>query len=149
VLWYYVGITLGDLTTGYLSQRLHSRKRVLAAFLVITALAGAAYFRFGGHSLGVYYASCFALGWSSGYWAVFITMSAEQFGTNLRATAATTSPNFVRGAAVPLTVAFRELGPRIGMRNAAVLLFGCVLALAALCLRQLEETYGKEMDFVE
>jgi putative MFS transporter len=149
VLWYCVGITLGDLTTGYLSQRLHSRKRVLAAFLVITALAGAAYFRFGGHSLGVYYASCFALGWSSGYWAVFITMSAEQFGTNLRATAATTSPNFVRGAAVPLTVAFRELGPRIGMRNAAVLLFGCVLALAALCLRQLEETYGKEMDFVE
>jgi len=50
---------------------------------------------------------------------------------------------------VPLTIAFRELGPRIGMRNAAVLLFGCALVVAALCLRQLEETYGKDLDFVE
>ncbi len=148
VLWYYVGLTLGDLTTGYLSQRLHNRKRVLAAFLGITALAGAAYFRFGGHSLAAYYALCGVLGWSSGYWAVFITMSAEQFGTNLRATAATTAPNFVRGAAVPLTIAFRELGPRLGMRNAAVLLFGFALVVAALCLRQLDETYGKDLDFV-
>ena len=149
VLWYYLGLTVGDLTTGYLSQRFASRKGVMAAFLAITALAGAAYFVFGGHSLGAYYALCFALGWSSGYWAVFITMSAEQFGTNLRATVAITAPNFVRGATVPLTIAFRQLGPHIGMRSAAMLLGVLSLLIGAVALRQLEETYGKDLDFVE
>jgi putative MFS transporter len=148
VLWYYVGITIGDLTTGYLSQRLGNRKRVVAAFLGITALVGTAYFLFAGLSLGAYYGLCAALGWASGYWAVFITMSAEQFGTNLRATAATTAPNFVRGAAVPLIVAFRDLGPRFGVVPTAALLGATSLALAALALRSLEETYGKDLDFV-
>jgi MFS transporter, putative metabolite:H+ symporter len=104
---------------------------------------------FGGHSLGSYYGLCFGLGWASGYWAVFISMAAEQFGTNLRATAATTAPNFVRGAAVPLTIAFRELGPRIGMRTAAVLLGSFALIVAALALRQLDETFDRNLDFLE
>jgi MFS transporter, putative metabolite:H+ symporter len=149
VLWYYLGLTLGDLTTGYLSQRFANRKRVMAVFLAITALVSAAYFVLGGHSLAAYYILCFALGWSSGYWAVFITMSAEQFGTNLRATVATTAPNFVRGATVLLTIAFRQLGPQIGMRNAAVLLAIVSLLIGALALRQLDETFGKDLDFVE
>ncbi len=149
VLWYYVGITVGDLTTGYLSQRLGNRKRVVAAFLGITALVGAAYFCFAGLSLGTYYGLCAALGWASGYWAVFITMSAEQFGTNLRATAATTAPNFVRGAAVPLIVAFRDFGPRFGVVPTAAVLGATSLAVALLALRSLGETYGKDLDFVE
>jgi MFS transporter, putative metabolite:H+ symporter len=149
VLWYYVGITVGDLTTGTLSQRLGNRKRVLAVFLGITGAMGTAYFLLGGASLAGYYALCCALGWASGYWAIFITMSAEQFGTNLRATAATTAPNFVRGAAVPLTLAFRELGPHIGMRAAAAILGTLSLLIAALSLRHLDETYGKDLDFVE
>jgi MFS transporter, putative metabolite:H+ symporter len=149
VLWYYVGITVGDLTTGYLSQRLGNRKRVVAAFLGITALVGTAYFLFAGLSLSAYYGLCAVLGWASGYWAVFITMSAEQFGTNLRATAATTAPNFVRGAAVPLIVAFRDLGPRFGVVPTAAVLGAISLAAAVLALRSLEETYGKDLDFVE
>ena len=149
VLWYYLGLTLGDLTTGYLSQRFANRKRVMAAFLAITALVAAAYFLLGGYSLDAYYILCLALGWSSGYWAVFITMSAEQFGTNLRATVATTAPNFVRGATVLLTLAFRQLGPRLGMRNAAVVLAAASLLIGALALRQLDETYGKDLDFLE
>jgi MFS transporter, putative metabolite:H+ symporter len=149
VLWYYLGLTVGDLTTGYLSQRFANRKRVMAVFLAITGVVGAAYFTFGGHSLGTYYGLCWALGWASGYWAVFITMSAEQFGTNLRATVATTAPNFVRGATVPITIAFRQLGPQIGMRNAAILVAALSLLIGAAALRSLDETYGKDLDFVE
>jgi MFS transporter, putative metabolite:H+ symporter len=149
VLWYYLGITVGDLTTGYLSQRFRNRKRVMATFIGITALVGVLYFVFGGISLAGYYAICFALGWASGYWAVFITMSAEQFGTNLRATVATTAPNFVRGAIVPVTLAFRALGPSLGMRSAAALLGALSLVVAAFALRQLDETYGRDLDFVE
>jgi MFS transporter, putative metabolite:H+ symporter len=149
VTWYYLGITVGDLTTGYLSQRFRTRKRVMAAFLAITAVVGIIYFTFGGASLAGYYGICFALGWSSGYWAVFITTSAEQFGTNLRATVATTAPNFVRGAMVPVTLAFRGLGPSLGMRNAAAVLGLLSLIIAVLSLRQLDETFGKDLDFVE
>jgi MFS family permease len=149
VLWYYLGLTVGDLTTGYFSQRFANRKRVMAVFLAITGVVGAAYFTFGGHSLGTYYNLCWALGWASGYWAVFITMSAEQFGTNLRATVATTAPNFVRGATVPITIAFRQLGPQIGMRNAAILVATLSLLVGAVALRSLDETYGKDLDFVE
>ena len=76
-------------------------------------------------------------------------MSAEQFGTNLRATVATTAPNFVRGAIVPVTLAFRWLGPSLGMRTAAGLLGACTLVVAAVSLWQLDETYGKDLDFVE
>jgi len=149
VLCYYLGLTVGDLTTGYLSQRFANRKGVMAVFLAITALVSAAFFLFGGSSLGAYYILCLALGWSSGYWAVFITLCAEQFGTNLRATVAITAPNFVRGATVPLTIAFRQLGPQVGMRNAAVLLATFSLLIGAVALRQLDETYGKDLDFVE
>jgi len=80
---------------------------------------------------------------------VFIILCAEQFGTNLRATVAITAPNFVRGATVPLTIAFRQLGPQVGMRNAAVLLATFSLLIGAVALRQLDETYGKDLDFVE
>jgi MFS family permease len=149
VLWYYLGLTLGDLTTGYLSQRFATRKRVMAAFLVLTALAQIFYFVLGGRSLTAYYVLCGALGWASGYWAVFITMSAEQFGTNLRATVATTAPNFVRGAMVPVTLAFGALSPHLGLRASAALLGAVLLAIAFLALRQLEETYGKDLDFTE
>lgn len=122
---------------------------MLAVFLGITGAVGVAYFLVGGASLTGYYGLCCALGWASGYWALFITMSAEQFGTNLRATAATTAPNFVRAAAVPLTLAFRELGPSMGMRMTAAILGALSLVIAALSLRQLDETYGKDLDFVE
>jgi hypothetical protein len=74
---------------------------------------------------------------------------AEQFGTNLRATMATTAPNFVRAAIVPVTHVFRGLGPSIGMRTAAGLLGAFTLVVAALALRQLDETYGRDLDFVE
>jgi MFS family permease len=149
VLWFYLGLTLGDLTTGYLSQRLRNRKRVMATFMGLSGAFMGLYFAFGGLSLSLYYVLCGLMGWASGYWAVFITMSAEQFGTNLRATVATTAPNFVRGAMVPVTLAFGALSPRLGMRPSALLLGTALLAIAFLALRQLEETYGKDLDFTE
>lgn len=151
VMFYYLGLTVGDLTTGYLSTRLQNRKRVMAGFLGLTGVAGACYFVFGGASLAGYYILCWILGWTSGYWAVFITMSAEQFGTNLRATVATTAPNFVRGAMVPVIFAFRALEPvpGLGPVRAAVLLFAGTLVIAAVALHRLDETYGRDLDFVE
>jgi hypothetical protein len=149
VLYFYIGITLGDLTTGYLSQRWRTRKRVMAAFLGLSAVLGAGYFVFAGLSLATYYALIGLLGWASGYWAVFVTMAAEQFGTNLRATVATTAPNVVRGLVVPVTLAFKHWRAAWGAVPTAAALGLLVLVLGAAALTRLGETFGRELDFLE
>jgi hypothetical protein len=101
-------------------------------------------------SSNMFYALCFGLGVSVGYWAVFVTNASEQFGTDIRATVTTTVPNFVRGAVVPITLGFNALRQTsLGiLGSAAVLTFG-ILAIGMLALSHLDETYGKELDYIE
>ena len=149
ILFYYLGLTLGDLSSGFLSQRFHTRKRIIRAFLIMTTLAGILYFTIGGWSLNAFYAACGLLGWTSGYWAVFLTTAAEQFGTNIRATVAVTAPNFVRGLMTPLTLVFKNLAPTCGALTVAAGLGVLVTIAAFLALTQLKETYGRDLDFTE
>ncbi|HEV8325784.1 MAG TPA: MFS transporter [Myxococcota bacterium] len=149
VLFSYVGLAIGDFGSGWLSQRFRSRRRIVGAFLVLTALFVAAYFVVGARSLGVFYAVCLALGVSTGYWAVFVTIASEQFGTNLRATATTTAPNFVRGAVVLLTSAFQLAKAPLGVVGSGIAVGAVTLLVAFVALAGLEETYGKDLDFLE
>jgi MFS family permease len=145
----YLGITFGGFASGYFSQIFQSRRKILFLFLIFTALAMAAYFLAAGQSNGTFYLAILLLGFGVGYWTVFATIAAEQFGTNIRATVATTVPNFVRGATVPLTLAFNQLKPACGIvTSAAAISFACVL-VALWALRGLEETYDKELDYLE
>jgi MFS family permease len=145
----YLGITFGGFASGYFSQLLRSRRKILFAFLILTAAAMAAYFFAAGQSNGTFYLVILLMGVGVGYWTVFATIAAEQFGTNIRATVATTVPNFVRGATVPLTLAFNHLKPQIGIiAAAAAVSFACIL-IAFWALRGLEETYDKELDYIE
>jgi len=149
VMVMYLGGSLGDFASGLSSQLLRSRRRVIGLFLGLIAASIAAYFTLGRTSPLALYACAFALGLSSGYWAVFVTVAGEQFGTNLRATAATTIPNVVRGSVVPLTAAFQlARGPLGTLGSAATLGLG-TLAVAALALRAVDETFGRDLDFVE
>ncbi len=149
VAFCYLGITFGGFASGYFSQLLRSRRKILFAFLVFTAGAMAAYFLTAGQSNGTFYLVILLLGFGVGYWTVFVTIAAEQFGTNIRATVATTVPNFVRGATVPLTLAFNYLKPACGIiASAAVISFACVL-VALWALRGLEETHDKDLDYLE
>ncbi|MFO0653245.1 MAG: MFS transporter [Polyangiales bacterium] len=151
VLFTYVGLVVGDITSGSISQFVGSRRKVVAAFLVVTALAVTAYLTQRAPSKTAFYAVCSAMGFGIGYWAVFVTVAAEQFGTNLRATVATSVPNFVRGTVPLLAASFKYLRRDVGfgMVKAAVVL-GSVCALIALAsLWGLEETHGKELDYLE
>ncbi len=94
----YASGAIGGFIAGLVSQKLRSRRRAIAIFMAATALTTILYFTIGGTSFVAFYAICAAIGLSTGYWAVFVTAAAEQFGTNLRATVATTTPNFVRGS---------------------------------------------------
>ena len=149
VLLFYVGASLGDFASGFLSQVARSRKRILALFLALTACSVTAYFTWGRTSLGALEVTVVALGASTGYWAVFVTVASEQFGTNLRATATTTAPNFVRGSVVPVTWAFQALAVHVGVARSAAVVGAATLLVAAGSLLTLEETFGKDLDYVE
>lgn len=147
----YAGLVVGDLASGLLSQYFQSRKRVVFAFQTLTLALTFVYVAARGASPTYFYALCFALGVAAGYWAVFITIAAEQFGTNLRATVATSAPNFVRASVVPLTLALQWLTHHttLGLLYSALVVgVGCTL-LAYLALALLEESHGKALDFVE
>jgi putative MFS transporter len=149
VMFCYVGLALGDLCSGVLSQVFRSRKKIVRGFISLTTLFIAMYFMVGHRSLAVFYVTCVALGFGAGYWAVFVTMAAEQFGTNIRATVTTTAPNFVRGAVVPLTSAFQTASATLGIQGSAIAVAIVTLAVALVALRGLHETYGKDLSFVE
>jgi MFS family permease len=149
ILLYYLALTFGDFTNGFLSQVFRSRKKIIAVFMLLTVVFCAGYFMLGGRSVNTFYLMCFLIGWSSGYWAVFVTVSAEQFGTNLRATVAVTAPNFVRGLTALLTFAFRSFQPGLGTVPCAALIGSVTIIIAFIALFQLEETYGKDLDYTE
>jgi hypothetical protein len=108
-----------------------------------------AYFCCGGLSSGTFYLVTLLMGFGAGYWTIFITIAAEQFGTNIRATVATTVPNFVRGATVLLTKAFSDLKPHTGViTSAAIVSASCVL-IAIWAAFGMEETHGKDLDYIE
>ncbi|MDP4199007.1 MAG: MFS transporter [Bacteroidota bacterium] len=157
IFWFYLGLTIGNMLSGTISQMMRSRKQVVLMFLVATAVFVGAYFLQRGSSPEVFYAICTIMGVSSGYWALFVTVAAEQFGTNLRATVATTVPNFVRGALVPIALIFQWLKSKFAASYPAgdalifsgIVLGAVTLAIAIYALSGLSETFGKDLDYIE
>ena len=149
ILYGYVGLSLGDIACGLLSQWFRSRKKAIYAFIVVTAAVIVPYLTWSGFTPAQYELMCLALGFFAGYWAMFITMSSEQFGTNLRATVTTTVPNFVRGAVIPITWGFRALAPSLGLAGSALLVGALCVVLAFFATSRLTESFGKDLNFME
>ena len=149
VMYSYLGLAIGDLTTGLLSQWLRSRRKVVFWFLLLTVLFATIYCFVHGFSVTAFYWICGLLGWSVGYWALFVTIGTEQFGTNQRATVTTTVHNLVHGSVVPLTFAFAFLKDQLGILFSAQVIGAIVLAVAFWAAYSLEETFGKELNYFE
>ncbi len=149
VMWLYAGCALGDFASGGLSQFLRSRKKAAFVFVAATAATCALYLNLKGASLGTFYWTCGFLGFFSGYWAIFVTIASEQFGTNIRATATTTVPNFVRGSLVGISALFTALKPEAGILHAAAITGALCFLLAFASLAGLKETFGKDLDYLE
>jgi hypothetical protein len=145
----YAGLAVGDVGSGLISQALGSRRRALWIFIAGTALSVGASFALGGISLTMFSGCCAVVGLFAGYWAVFVTIAAEQYGTNLRATVATTPPNFVRGSVVLLTSMFEALGSPLGIVGSAAAVGVLSIALATFGMIGLRETFGVDLDYVE
>ncbi|HTM97727.1 MAG TPA: MFS transporter [Pedobacter sp.] len=149
VMYCYIGIAIGDIVAGFLCQLLRSRKKVMFMFLVLTAIAIAVYLSANGLSPETFIWLSLFLGFASGYWATFVTIASEQFGTNLRATVTTTVPNFVRGSVVAVTISFQFLKGEVGILQSAMIVGAVCLIIAFVALSQLKETFSKDLDYVE
>lgn len=149
ILFTYTGLIFGDFASGFLSQLIKSRKKVVMIFIALTTVFIFVYLFSSGLSKDMFYGLCVLLGISIGYWAVFVTTASEQFGTNLRSTVTTTVPNFIRGSVVPITIAFSMLRPAFGMIHSALIVGIISVLLAVFAAYKLEETYGKDLNFFE
>lgn len=149
VLYTYIGVVTGDFFSGILSQWLHSRRQAILLMMSMT-LAGVVWLLYGGiQSTTVLYACYVWLGFSIGYIAMFLTTTAEQFGTNLRATVTTSVANNVRATVLITLPLFQILKPEWGVLRSGAIVGGICFALALLSLWKMEETYGKELDYEE
>lgn len=149
VMFAYIGLSLGDLSSGVLSQWVRSRKKIVLGFILLTSFFVAVYLFFPLASEAYFYTICLCLGFSIGYWALFVTIAAEQFGTNLRATVATTVPNFVRGSVNIITPLFLTLRGEYGIIKGAGMVGLITVVISLLALYKLAETFGKDLNFLE
>lgn len=151
ILFLYLGLTIGDLASGLISQWWGSRRKVVFLFLLITLTFVITFHVWREISPPQFYSLCVLIGVGAGYWAVFVSAAAEQFGTNLRATVTTTVPNFVRGFTVPMTIAFRLLPTLAGVSRvqSSAILAVAVFGLAFIGVYCLRETFGRDLNFVE
>lgn len=156
IMYAYLGITVGDLASGLISQFLKSRKKTLGLFLLLTIISVFLYFKLAVISEAYYYFIITIIGFATGYWAVFMSTAAELFGTNIRATATTTAPNFVRGAVIFLSFGFRYFETvfvtadgKADSQKAAITLGIIVAILSIAALINLKETFHKDLNYTE
>jgi putative MFS transporter len=152
IMFAYAAIAIGDILIGFVSQYFKSRKKALLLFYLLCIIGLVAFFSAYNNTDVRMYAICSFLGFSTGFWAIFVTMGAEQFGTNLRATAATTIPNMVRGALPLINLMFLDLFQKTwhwsliqsGMVTGAV-----VMVITFIAFYFTEETFHKDLNYIE
>jgi hypothetical protein len=149
VMFIYFGLTAGDFISGPLSQWIQSRKKAIGYLMFFSLMFALAYLYAGATSPNMLYVICFFAGLCTGYIGLYLMMVAELYGTNLRATATTSVPSIVRGMVIPMTFAFQSFKPSFGTLGAAAVLGLICYGLAFWALSNTEETFGKDLEFIE
>lgn len=149
IMFAYVGISIGDIAIGFVSQALKSRRKALFIFYILTMIGMVLFFMQSNGSAAVMYLLCGALGFATGFWAIFVTMAAEQFGTNVRATAATTVPNMVRGSLPLIILLFKWLRETTDFITGGIITAIIIMIIAWIAAWFTKETFGKDLMYVE
>ncbi len=149
IMWCYVGLSIGDLSSGFISHLLESRKKAVLYMMLFTLACSLVYLFAGIKSANLLYGVSLLLGLGIGYWAMFVTIGAEQFGTNLRATAATTIPNMVRGTVVGMTTLYGFFKEGFTVIQAGALVGLICFAIGLFSTITISETHGRDLDFLE
>jgi len=149
VMYAYAAISIGDVAVGFISQWMKSRKKAVYLFYGLTIVGICWFFNLQGQTVNTFYAACALLGFATGFWAMFVTMAAEQFGTNIRATVATTVPNMVRGSLNLVSLLFVSMQPSQGYLKSGWITGIVVMIIGIISLLFTEETFGKDLNYIE
>lgn len=149
IMWAYLGISIGDFASGFISQALHSRKKAILYMLAFTLVGVVLLLSGGATTVNSYYFFCAWLGLGTGYWAMFVTVAAEQFGTNIRSTVTSTVPNMVRGLLAVMLIGFDYFKADFGVIVSAIIIGVIAFGLSIYATRTISETHQKDLDFVE
>jgi len=149
VMFAYAGISIGDVAIGFISQWMKSRKKAVYLFYGLSIIGIAWFFNLQGQPVSSLYAAAALLGFATGFWAIFVTMAAEQFGTNIRATVATTVPNMVRGSLNLVSWLFVSMQASQGYLKSGWITGIVVMIIGVISLMFTEETFGKELNYIE
>lgn len=149
IMWAYLGISIGDFASGYISQALHSRKKAILYMLAFTLVGVVLLLSGAATTEKSYYFFCAWLGLGTGYWAMFVTVAAEQFGTNIRSTVTSTVPNMVRGLLAVMLIGFDYFKADYGVIVSAIIIGVIAFGLSIYATRTISETHQKDLDFVE
>ncbi len=152
IMFAYAGISLGDIAIGLVSQKFKSRKKALYLFYALTILGIIFFYSPFNSSNTTMYVICGYLGFATGFWAIFVTMGAEQFGTNIRATAATTIPNMVRGALVLINLMFVDLFQKSwnwNLLQSGMVTGAIIIGITLVAAWFTEETFHKDLNYLE
>ncbi|MBC7847082.1 MAG: MFS transporter [Flavobacterium sp.] len=148
----YAGLVFGDIASGLLSQWFKSRKKIMSLFLIFNFIMIFVYLNAFNISTSIFYLLCFLMGTSVGYWVLFVTIAAEQFGTNIRATVTTTVPNFVRGSLPLIILVYSYFRDSIfeGDILMSGMIVGSIISIISLyALSKLKETFSVDLDYSE
>ncbi|RCH53678.1 MFS transporter [Mucilaginibacter hurinus] len=150
VMLLYLAIAVGDVAVGWLSEKLKSRKKVFFMFYAIAILFTILFFTQHGKSATTFYWICVGLGFGAGFNVIYLTMGVEQFGTNLRASAGISVPNMVRGSVPLIILLFKYLRDVFDSYLTGGWITGLILfGIGTMAAIFLEETHGKDLDFIE
>lgn len=149
ILYCYIGISLGDLMAGLLAQVLKSRLKTVFIFQMLILIFSSVYLMSENITPQKFNIISFLIGIGAGYWATFATIAAEQFGTNIRATVATTTPNFVRGLLIPITFFFNFVATKTDLITSAFVTLFILCGLTLFSILTLKETFSKDLDYFE
>jgi putative MFS transporter len=144
----YIGVSLGDILAGIMSQKLKSRKKPIFVFLILLSINILLYIHMS-HNLMIFYFFNLTLGILSGYWVLFLTIGAEEFGTNIRSTVVNTLPNFVRGSVFLIVIIFKSLKDILGFINSILIIGFFFIILAMISLIFIRETFARDLHFFE
>ncbi|MEN9671133.1 MAG: hypothetical protein RL018_1410, partial [Pseudomonadota bacterium] len=149
IMYSFIGLAIGDLLSGWMSQHFKTRKRIILWYFNFTALFMIMYLYGKGISTFQFYSLSLLLGVTTGYWVLFVSLAAEQFGTNLRATVTTSVPSLVRGLIIPVTLLYKAMESGIGSIYSATAVGLLCMALSYIGLRGVHETFGKDLNYEE
>jgi len=144
----YIGVSLGDILAGIMSQKLKSRKKPIFIFLILLSI-NVLFYIYISHNLMIFYFFNLTLGILSGYWVLFLTIGAEEFGTNIRSTVVNTLPNFVRGSVYLIVIIFKSIKDSLGFINSTLIIGFSFIILAIISLIFIKETFAKDLHFFE